>query len=444
MLQGLIKKGLKRCLPTEVHRVLTSYFQAHAGQNTRELVYWVLSIAPFYVLSKVITFGLQAVAARLMGPSAFGDVNVIQAVAAMITIPMQLGFAVKVSKFVPIAGSFHKERECISSEMWGQLLWILVCLPVFWLCAPFLAGHFKLSNPFLYWAAAYAVALTLYTYFTNVLVGLKEFKKRTLADFIYAMVFAAVFTLIVFWMTCGTNQYMCALLAGSLAASAFALFWIRKWVIPKLDIKIVLLNKSYIAAPVVNSLFSTLFNSLSPMLLAYYLATREVGIYSVYAMGAITVSGVASGLLTIVLFPMTADPTKQKGAWRKFFSAAGPMLALLMPFFMAVIFVILHLVGKQYPIETGLLVIFAATGTVNFMFGITMTLLGSASGHGMWMSVAGNVLSGITMLALALLLIPAHGIAGAGLALLGSRLVGLTWCSYSGIKHILSKGMQVS
>jgi O-antigen/teichoic acid export membrane protein len=413
---------------------LRQELDSQAGKNTRQLAVWLFSIAPLYLLAKTLTFLMQAAAARILGPSAFGTVGLVLAVAALISIPVQMGFAIKVSKFVPIAGSFAVERDILSSELLAQVLWGLLFLGLVAAAYPIFPQLFKFAPSVLGWALAYSFALALYTYMTSATAALKLFQARTMADLVYAVSAAVILVVALLGLGTGPFGFVAALIVGLVLSTAFLGVKIRAWLSLRLNTSIVFSRAGYTAAPVVNNLATSLFSSISPVLLAVFLSPREVGIYGVYAMGAVMVSGVLAGLIAIVLFPMAADPARQKGAWNKFLLLGLPLFIGASLTFLLAIYVILRLAGAQYPVSAPLLAIFAVTGALSFLFSIAMTLLGAASERGMWASVITNAAASLVMLISAALLIPSMSVVGAGVSLLVSRAFGFFFSSVVGYR----------
>ena len=424
-------KFLKALMPAAAYAHFLSPLEGQPGSNTRKFIGWVLSIAPLFILAKTITFGMQAVAARLLGPSEFGLVNFMLAIAGFISIPMQLGFAVKINKFLPLSASFEEERDRLSSEFWAQMLCVVCFAAVALAFGPILSEYYKIARSFFFWALVYAAGLATYTYMTTALAGLKMFTKRALAEVVYAAAacLALAAALIV---SRSAYSYIIGLLCGTVAGCIFAFAKLHKWFELKLDRRIVFSDMHYIAAPLTNNIFTNFLTSMAPLALGYYLSSRDVGIYSIYAMGAITIPGVISGALNIVLSTMAAAPARQPGAWHKFYTYAAPAMAAIAAMLMLVIYIIFKLVGRHYPLDTALLFIFSLAGAAHFLFGLSLQLLTSADAKGIWQSVTANIVAGIMMISLALFLIPRYSLTGAAMALLCSRIAGIAVTCYAG------------
>jgi O-antigen/teichoic acid export membrane protein len=410
------------------------------GLNTKAFIDGLIAIGPFFIVAKSLTFGIQMIAGRLMGPEEFGITNVIVAVGSILFVLLQLSFPVLVAKFAPMESSRNGQANVISSALWLQLAWFAVmCILLYLLRIP-LSDMLKVSHKVYAWGLFYASFMALGTFTMSSLKGLMLFNKRGMVEFVYALVAGIAFIPMYYFISPSFRSYIMALISGLIIAIVFSLFYMRSWIKFELNISSIFSVKSYIIAPFLNNILGTMLATVSPLLLAYFMSAQEVGIFSVYRLGSLIVAGVISSILGTVIFPMTASPALQYGAWQRFLKLNVPILIAGFVIFPLTSSLVLFIVADAYPFRFLWILLFSLSASLRVLFVSGSTLLYAMSAEGYWSGMIGNVLAGLTSVGLGFLLIPRYGLTGAATSLACSYGIGTVWCSFYGWKTAVCNG----
>lgn len=407
------------------------------GANTKAFLSGLAVIGPFFLFSKILTFGLQAIASRFLGPIEYGTVNIVIAVSGILIIPLQLGFPVVVTKFTAIEDSHNKQQTVISSVLWLQMIWAVPCAGFLYLIRQPIINIFKITEQVYIWSILFAFFTTVNMFIFSSLQGLKLFYERGKSEFVYALITAIVFVYLYFVVFASFHSYIVAVMVGLVITSIIATYRLRSWIKPVINFSSIFSEKAYTFAPIVNNCVGTILATASPLLVAYYLSVSDVGVFGVYRLSSITIAMTFSSIISIVLFPMTSSPSLQVGAWKKYFKVSIPIFFIGFICFMLSEFVVLKLVGEEYPVKLLWILLFSISATFSLLFGMGLTLLYSKDSTGQWIGVMGNTLAGITSLGMGFLLVPKYGLTGAVTALVISYGAGTIWCFWWGWKKVI-------
>lgn len=412
------------------------FIREQVGRNTRAFLKGVCSLGPFYLLARFLTSGTYVLAGRWLGSNEYGLASLAIAGSNILVIPLQLGFAPAVTKFPAMETSHDQQARLISTALWLNLLWGMLCAGLLYAFSGPIGKALRLSQEIYTWSLLVAFLLACQVLICSSLQGVRRFLERGRVEVIYATVFAVTFASCYFVIGSYYVSLIMSLCTALVVSAVTALYYLRTWSRMVISAWAVKAIKSYAVAPVINSIAVVMITSATPIVLSTYMSAREVGIVSVYNLGSVMAAGALSGVVSVVLTPLSSTPTNQDGAWRKFLRVSPLVFLAGVAVFLVTSVLVLTLAGAEYPIRPLWLALFASSAALWLLFAMALTLLYSRDSAGVWLGVGGMFLSGLVGLSGSLWFIPRYAISGAGLALLASYGSGLIWCTFWGWKAL--------
>lgn len=420
---------------TERFRSLSS---REFGENTRRLLKGLVSIGPFFVLARVLTALAQVAAGRWLGPSEFGLVTLILAASGVLVIFLQQSLPWTVVKFAAMEKTDRGRAEVVSTHVWLQLAWTSCCVVILYFLNVPVGRALHLAPVAYLWCLAYTGLLTIYTLVSSALQGALLFDRRGKVEFLYGAA-----TLVLFSVAChvfprGYTSFIGAMDAALILAGAACLYSLQGFLRPVISRRGVLDASSYVVPSFVSSCGGVVIQSALPLILAAYMAPREIGFFGAYEMGTVGVMMVVLNIINSVLAPLASSPEKQKGVWKKFFLLAAPAGVGLFAFFFVTEILVLKLIGRGYPVDYGWIALFAGAAVSDFFFFCAVNLLSLRDASGAWYALVGNYMASAVAVVVSLWSIPHHGVPGAALALMIGYTGGFSWSAACGWAKVRS------
>lgn len=385
-------------------------------------------ISLFYGLARISTLLAQIAAGRWLGPAQYGKANLVLAAAAYLQILPIMGFPLALSKFISGETDEVRRGKIISTTFLTFLLWAGLWLAGLAAAGPALAQKFSIPPPlfelavlFSYFAAFYAVA-------TSPLLGLRRFEYRGRTEILYGV---SVLLILAVFMTFGQARYQALILAlcASLGIGAFYSLWaIRGYLRPVFDSGAFRLILRYALVATLNLLAGACISAPARLILHHYYSTQAVGVFSAYYNSTAQISLALLYMLAAVLVPIASKTEGQVELWTALKKIGPALFTGAWALLAAANLLALLIFGRQYHFHGNWVLIFSAAAALILIHGIAATLYSARDFSGLCISVAGNLIAGLSNAALALLLIPSWEIGGAALSLLAAHGLGL--CFY--------------
>ncbi len=398
-----------------------------AGENTRRLLKGLASVGPYFILARALTALAQVAAGRWLGPSEFGLVTLILAASGVLVVLLQQSFSWAVVKFAAMEKTDEGRRAVVSTNFWLQILWTGACGLLLFLLRRPAAAALRLPPPLYPWCLAYTGVLVFYTFVSSALQGVLLFDARGKVEFLYGASALALFAAACRVFPRGFADFIGAMDAALILAGAACLYALRGYLSFDLSRRAAADGAAYLLPNFVSSCGGVVIQSALPLILASYMAPREIGYFGAYEMGTIGVMMVVVNVVVSVLAPLASRPEKQRGVWKKFFLLALPAAAGLFAFFCASEFVILKLIGRGYPVDPAWVAVFSAAAVADFFFFCAVNLVILRDAAGAWYALVGNYLASAGAVAASLWAVPRYGIVGAALALAIGYAAGFAW-----------------
>jgi len=378
-----------------------------------------------FLIARVISSFVPLFAARALGKECFGQASLAITVGQFLQTVMLFGMNSAVVRFAA-------PKNCPREEVGSALIITLAAtaLTTAWLFVwgkPLLISSFRLSADIVNSGFLFGVLCVAYVFATSILQGLHRFFERGVAE-ILAAAFSIVGLAGAYWVLGKNfNTYVIAVCVGFLVAVVYSTHRSFSWMgVPILPTRKLLNHMTaYGAFSCLGNIGFILTFYFQPLLLNRLLSESEVGIFRVYQTASITVAQSLAIIFNTVFFPK-ASASRNRGElwkiiWRLWGFAAFPMALA----FIASQLVLIPIAGRDYPMETSLIVLFAITALVITLQSTIGQFLAAEGVAGVGIGLVVSAVTGMSCLLATNLLVPVMHIAGACLALLFSYCIGL-------------------
>lgn len=400
-----------------MHRLHERFVGTGMGDRTKIVLRGIAWVAPAAMIARVLTGVVTLLTARWLGPEDWGRASLSLAASLWIQVPLFLGIPAALMNAIPRAGESERLAWARTGALMLGVTGMLTLAAGFALRDP-LAGLAGMGTPEfvggLTWCAGYLV----YSAAIASLSGLERFKQRAIAELAFGVAFPACVVALRLAGRLSWEGYLQAMAGGYLLAG-LAMFASGGAPWPGLDEgtrERARRLMAFGAVATVSLLASALVQAVGRQVTSRHFALDDVGVLAAYQGGSVQVAAYAQGLITMVFFPV-ASRTPDRGAlFRKVARLLVPLALLGTLGFGAVLFLWMTLLGGDYPLEPWTFAAFSLSAALAMGFYVVLWMLASSGSHGMAAATLTQVVNGVANLVACLLLIPAWGVLGAGVA----------------------------
>lgn len=387
-------------------------------------------IALWFVIARVVSIFTQFIAARWLGPEAFGVAHLVIAVAAIVQTGISLGFPLALTRFGSAEESAESRKKTLSTTLICFLVWTGILLAVTTSMRGSLGTYSNLPPQLWIFAVLLASLTALHHTIGGALQGLRRFGERGIAEAVYALGTLACFVATLLLKDASTNALIGSLIAGLGLGSMYGLAKISDILKPVLDRGVMREVLPFAVLGTVNILSVALIQAPGRIAVFHFASPASAGIFSVYFMATLQVALALGNMLQAVLVPIASRERGQRDAWELFGLVKLPAAAAAFAGFSLTTLLAATLMGDRYPVEPLWIALFAAAGTLAILHGTMASLFAARDLRGLLVSISGSLITGACNAAINMLLTPRWGIAGAGTALVVSYAVGLGWFTF--------------
>ncbi|HAM34769.1 MAG TPA: hypothetical protein DEB40_00110 [Elusimicrobia bacterium] len=384
-------------------------------------------IGLLYGMAKISTLATQILAGRVLGPQHFGKANLVIAIASFIQILPMMGFQWALSKFPSSEPSRPAREKLVSTTLSMFGLWAVLCLAALTFLRGAIAGSLNVPAEIITDSIIFSFCTALYVVISSPLLGLQRFAERGLSEAVYG--FSAPLFFLVFVLH-GTRTYHAIILTLCLSLALAAVYsgWnLRTYLKPIFDPAAIRIVFSYTLMAALNLLTAACIVGPGRLFLNRFFDAHQVGIFSAYFTSTAQISLAFLYIITSVLVPVASNPEGQNEAWRSLRRLRPALAAASLLLFSLSAVAALSIFGRQYPFHWAWIATFALAAALILLHGICAALFMARDFSGLRVSVVGNLLAGLGNVGLGLWLIPRWGVWGAGMALVGAYLLGLSY-----------------
>ncbi len=409
-----------------VHRWHERLVGTGIGERTRVALHGIAWVGSTAMVARVLTGVTSLLTARAVGPDAWGLASLALAASLWLQIPLLAGLPTAIFNTVP-------RVEAALRSSWARTGSLLL----FATGALTLAAGVLLREPLarlgamgvpefnagLTWCAGFLIYSTAVT----LLASMERFRARALAELLFAIAFASGVLALHLTDRLSWQGYVFAMACGYAVAGG-AMFAFARAPLPSLAPGTAerarhLLGFGLIAAG--SSVAIALVHAVGRQVMNVHFAVDQVGLLSAYQGGSLMLAVYLQGVLTVVFFPVAARTPDRRGLFRKVTRLLLPVSAVASVGFAAILTAWMFLLGRQYPVDPVILVVFAIAAGLTTAFGSLAWALASGGRAGVAAATVTWLAAGAGNLAACLLLIPSLGVLGAGLAAIAGALAGI-------------------
>lgn len=374
-------------------------------------------LGAWFTVARVLAAAGAVLAARLLGAEAYGDAQLAINVAQAFCVLSIFGMNTAVVRYGAPA---RDPRPYTASAWWfvaaGSIFWCLALIPV----QDALRSWFGVTSDMMLLGLCLGPAMSLCVQVSAVQQTVGEYGLRGMVETLLSAVI--IVSLPLAFLVFGQSYLASvgAFFVGYLATTVFAAWRSRSW----LGLRTV--SKTALAemAPYgwYNFLCGVGFfftSNIQKPILKHYLSSVEVGQYGLYSMASLNLAANAGAILATVFFPTASRSADRAGLWNVTWRAWGKVVWVLFLALAAAQVVAVLLSGKdEYPLDWGLITLFAATSGVIMIQNSLGQIIGAEGVRGARIGVLMSLSVGLTNVGLSHLLIPIFHVHGAILSLL--------------------------
>lgn len=333
----------------------------------QNLAYIVLG----YGVAAVFIFIFQILVGRILGPQEYGKYTLIDSMAAFLSIFMTLGVSTAAIKYNAEREDYLRQQKIISSSYLATLSIVSIFALSFLIFSGLISEAFSISPAVFITAVIFSAFYSLYLLAVDSLSGLHQMKSVSLFRALYGFLLLALLT--VFLLKSRISFLTVSLIISFVYFLIFVLITanIRKYISFKIIDKNLLRNLLEYGLYAVSGSFLLVFlPSLSKIMVYKFLTLFDVGIYSAYYLSSLSVVILLNTMFITVFFP-TASKYSQKSSIIKKVNKVTPILFLTCtPVLFFIQFIVLKLFGRQYPTDYWLMLLFAISGVLFFVYSL--------------------------------------------------------------------------
>jgi len=373
-------------------------------------------------ISKVFSVLFQIYTGRVLGPGEYGKFTMVVSLSNFFWIPMVLGLAVALVKYLAEDRSDDEKKKIISTSISMVLLLTLASTLLLTLFSSHIAAFSNVTQNCVFGAILLAILLSMWTMSERVWRGMNKMKKISLANIVMNVLFLGT-ALVLFVFSNTAFVPIAAMAVGYALASSFALPELRRYFRPKIDRKWGKTLLKYGSIVILSTVAYTINTNINKILINVFLTFSEVGLYQAYSFSTLNVASFFITTFIIVFFPAASREKDKKMIFRKM----NRMFKLYPLVFVAVLslaFIILFLYGREYAISLPLILLFSLVAIVDINF-FAHTWFSSSMGiSGVKNTGYATAIAATAGMVMAYILIPQFGIYGAIMSTLASFLAG--------------------
>jgi O-antigen/teichoic acid export membrane protein len=368
------------------------------------------------LFGSLLTFVFSALAARILGPTNFGNLALVTAVSVIISVPMGMCLLGGL-KYGSQAEDDSVRSRIISTYSLQTALLTAGSIAIYVLFSAQLSNVFGISAELYLFAIAYGAIVTFFGLTTYLLRSLFRIKAVALINAFQSVIVLAAFFIFISTNMRSWEAAVFSLYIGNAAIAAILVVYLRKYI--KLQYDWLWSRKilSYAVFALPGGIAGA-FMGVDRILINKFITTAAVGIYNAYYLPSITVAVALWGIVNVAFFPLASKSRDKLSIFRNVNKAAPYLAAASVPSIVIIEFIIFILYGSQYHFSAELGLLFAFAATTCFFYQCYSYLIASEGTSGAKVNALSSVIALIVLVGLDVVLIPIIGISGAAVALI--------------------------
>ena len=390
-------------------------FKANVDRETLQFFTGTSYVAIGTLFGALLTFVFTALAARILGPTNFGNLALVTTVSTILAITMGIGgtAALKYGSGTPDDSA---RSRIVSTYTLQMILLTVGSIATYVLFSAQLSTVFGISREVYLFAIEYAAIGTFFFFTINSLRILFRIRTIALLNALQSVIVLAAFLIFVSTNTKSWQAAVFSLYIGNAAIAVIVVVHLRHYIKLQFDRQWAkkLMTYSQYALP---GAIATSFMGIDRILINKFIATAAVGMYNAYYLPSVTVAITLWGIVNAAFFPYASKSKDKLSIFRNVNKAVPYLMAALVPSIIVIELIIFMLYGRSYlfSVELGLLFAFAAVAC--FLYLCHSNLMASEGTSGAKINTVSSIIALAVIIGLNVLLLPLFGISGAAFAL---------------------------
>lgn len=358
----IIKKVYETVFQEKITTTVKIFFQ--------NLTYVVLG----YGIAAVCIFIFQILIGRALGPQEYGKYALIDSSAAFLSIFMTFGVSTAAIKYNAEEENYIRQKKIISSSYFVTLIISFVFTLFLLLFSNTLSKTFSLSSLTFITAVIFSICYVLYLLAIDSLSGLHQMKKIAIFRALYGFLVLAFFTVFLFKNSISLVIVCLIVSIAYLLIFLLITFNIRHYISFDVD-KTWLINLLEYGLYAISGSFLIIFlPNLSKIMVFRFSTLFDVGIYNAYYFSSLSVVMLFNTIFITVFFPTASKYSKKSSIVEKINKTIPILFIFGVPILFIIQFIVLRFFGKQYSIDYWLMLLFAISGIMFFLYSIYVWL----------------------------------------------------------------------
>lgn len=291
-----------------INIIYTKIFHEEVSPEIEKFIKNLSYVGIGTIIASVFTFSYNILAGRWLGPSEYGSFTLVQSVAMFLYIPMLLGFHTAMVKYNAEKIDFPRQRCIISTTYILVLLFTVVSLLIYFVFSKEIMAIFSISSEIFYFAVLFAVLFVFYTLTTETLRSLHMIQAYSRLKPVFSgILFISFLFFVLIYKDVSFRSPLFSMLLAYGVTGGVLLAFLKNYL--KLE-----LNKEWVKKLHYYSVYSLLggisyivYSNIDKIMINYYLATSEVGIYKAYYYSFTSVLLLISTIFITVFFPFASS-----------------------------------------------------------------------------------------------------------------------------------------
>ena len=390
-------------------------FKEQMGDEARIFFLGTSYVAIGTLFGALLTFTFNIVAARVLGPSNFGNLSLITALSAIFAISM----GVVLTPTVKYASEAHDDAErvrAISTSAIQLVVFTSVTTGVYALLASQLAQIFGVAADIYAFALVYAVSITFFTITMNTLRVLIRMRAYALFNAAQSVILLAAFLTFIGFNVRSWEAAAYSIFISNAAISLILFAYLKHYFTLQFDRlwSKKILDYSVFALP---GAIAISCMGVDRIIINKFLTASDVGLYNAYSLPSLTIAFTLWGIANAGFFPFASRRNDKQTLFRSVNKAVPYLAASFTPLIVLLQALAFVFYGSQYTFSLAIAFFFAFAATACVVYQCYLWLIASVGPSGAKVNAISAVLALVVLVTFDVILIPFIGISGAAIAL---------------------------
>jgi len=400
--------------------VFQKIFKRPLGKNGKKFIERLSYVFLGTFLASMLTFVLNFVMIRFLGPTEYGIFVLIQVIGTLFTVPMLFGFDTAARHYLPQKKGRNK---IISTSIFAVSFISIMFAILYFLFSKPLALVFETQGNVIFYAILFSLAHVFYKLFSSIYSGLFLMKKIAIFTVVNNLIIALFLIIFLFALKNHTfTTPLIAHIAGFGLVAVALVIPLRKY-ITKFSKQFFSTLVKYGSIFVFINMFVVLMKNIHLIFVHAYLGLTLLGVYGAYVTASRVITNKLFRTFMTVFFPTLSERKDKFRVMEMVNKLSIPVFIFVILLNIGIISLFLFLYGDKYPFYLGLMLLFAVSAALDVIYRTNMWILSSMGLTGAKRAMKGVAVIAVLNIVLNILLIPLLWLHGAVIAAIISNTI---------------------